>query len=357
LGEVASPGEIDGVMNEGAENAGQLWWAGEHERAVKAAERSLAIAASFGNFGLHVVARCRLGQANHALGKYGRGAEIFRQTIASLHGDLVHEHFGMAAFPSVWSRSWLAWSLAERGEFTEGVAVCEEAARIAESADHAYSRVQAAFGLGTLYVIQGRADLAIPALEQGLVVARLENIRFLIPFITGPLGAAYALADQLDRSVALLEQTVEQAVTMRLMANHALRLVWLGQAYLLAGRRKDALNVARRALQTAEERRETGQRAYAHCFLGDIAASADEPDVPAAQVAYHEASGLAEALAMRPLVAHYHLGLGTLCFRTGRLNEAREHLTIAETMYREMQMRVWLEKAEVKKDSVIGQSR
>jgi tetratricopeptide (TPR) repeat protein len=257
----------------------------------------------------------------------------------------------------VWSRSWLAWSLAERGEFTEGVAVCEEAARIAESADHAYSRVQAAFGLGTLYVIQGRADLAIPALEQGLVVARLENTRFLIPFITGPLGAAYALADQLDRAVALLEQTVEQAVTMRLMANHALRLVWLGQAYLLAGRRKDALNVARRALQTAEERRETGQRAYAHCFLGDIAASADEPDVPAAQVAYHEASGLAEALAMRPLVAHYHLGLGTLCFRTGRLNEAREHLTNAETMYREMQMRVWLEKAEVKKDSVIGQSR
>jgi len=157
------------------------------------------------------------------------------------------------------------------------------------------------------------------------------------------------VAGELDRAVAVLEQTVEQAVTMRLVANHALRLVWLGEAYLLAGRLESAQDVARRALQTAEERRETGQRAYAHRLLGDIAASADEPDVPAAQLAYREVIGLAEALAMRPLVAHSHLGLGTLACRTGRPDEARAHLTVAATMYREMDMRSWLEKAEAKR--------
>jgi tetratricopeptide (TPR) repeat protein len=275
--------------------------------------------------------------------------DLFRETVASLHGDLVQEQFGMAACPSVWARSWLAWSLAERGEFAEGVTFGEEAVRIAESADHTYSRVQAAFGLGTLYVIQGRADLAIPILEQGLVLARLENIRFLIPFITGPLGVAYSLADQLDRAVAVLEQTVEQAVTMRLVANHALRLVWLGHAYLLAGRRESALDVARRALHTAEDRHETGQRAYAHRLLGDIAVSAEEPEIPATQMAYREVIGLAEGLAMRPLVAHSHLGLGTLRCRTGRLEEAGEHLTMATTLYRDMDMRFWLDKAEEKR--------
>jgi tetratricopeptide (TPR) repeat protein len=336
-------------LGQGPENAGQLWWAGEHERAVKTAERDLAVAGSFGGFALRITSGCRLGQAHHALGNYGRAVDLFRQTVSSLHGDQVHEQFGMAAFPSVWARSWLAWSLAERGEFAEGVTIGEEAVRIAESADHTYSRVQAAFGLGTLYVIQGRADLAIPILEQGLVLARLENIRFLIPFITGPLGAAYSLANQLDRGIAVLEQTVEQAVTMRLVANHALRLVWLGQAYLLAGRRESALDVARGALHAAEERHESGQRAYAHHLLGDIAARAEIPDVPAAESAYREAIGLAEALAMRPLVAHYHLGLGTLCCRTRRLDDAREHLTIAATMYRDMEMRFWLETAEEKK--------
>ena len=47
---------------------------------------------------------------------------------------------------------------------------------------------------------------------------------------------------------------------------------------------------------------------------------------------------------MRPLVAHCHLGLGKLYRRTGR-EQAQEHLTTATTMYREMGMTYWLEKA------------
>ena len=49
---------------------------------------------------------------------------------------------------------------------------------------------------------------------------------------------------------------------------------------------------------------------------------------------------------MRPLVAHCHLGLGKLYRRTGQRDEAREHLTTATTMDREMGMTYWLEQAE-----------
>ena len=55
---------------------------------------------------------------------------------------------------------------------------------------------------------------------------------------------------------------------------------------------------------------------------------------------------LAEELGLRPLVAHCHLGLGKLYRRGGKREEAREHLAIATTMYREMDMRFWLEQAE-----------
>jgi len=48
---------------------------------------------------------------------------------------------------------------------------------------------------------------------------------------------------------------------------------------------------------------------------------------------------------MRPLVAHCHLGLGKLYRRTGQREQAREHLTTATTMYREMDMMFWLEQA------------
>ena len=49
---------------------------------------------------------------------------------------------------------------------------------------------------------------------------------------------------------------------------------------------------------------------------------------------------------MRPLVAHCRLGLGKLYRRMDKHELAREHITTATTMYREMGMTYWLEQAE-----------
>ena len=50
----------------------------------------------------------------------------------------------------------------------------------------------------------------------------------------------------------------------------------------------------------------------------------------------------AQVLSVRPAA----VGLGKLFRRTGQGEQAREHLTTATTMYREMDMRFWLEQAE-----------
>jgi hypothetical protein len=49
---------------------------------------------------------------------------------------------------------------------------------------------------------------------------------------------------------------------------------------------------------------------------------------------------------MRPLVAYCHLGFSKLHQRTGRREQAREHLATATMMYREMDMSFWLEQGE-----------
>ena len=63
-------------------------------------------------------------------------------------------------------------------------------------------------------------------------------------------------------------------------------------------------------------------------------------------LAYRQALALADELGMRPLVVHCHLGLGKLYWRTGERVKAKEHLTTTTTMYREMDIRFWLEQAE-----------
>ena len=60
---------------------------------------------------------------------------------------------------------------------------------------------------------------------------------------------------------------------------------------------------------------------------------------------FQEALGLSPELGMRPLVAHCHAGLAKLYRRTGNRQEADEHLMAATTMYREMDMRFYLEQA------------
>ena len=46
---------------------------------------------------------------------------------------------------------------------------------------------------------------------------------------------------------------------------------------------------------------------------------------------------------MRPLAAHCHFHLGKLLRKGPRPEQARQRLTTAATMYREMGMRVWLD--------------
>jgi hypothetical protein len=78
----------------------------------------------------------------------------------------------------------------------------------------------------------------------------------------------------------------------------------------------------------------------------EISARRDPPEVAGAAEHYGHALALADELGMRPLVAHCHLGLGKLYRRTGDRAKAEEHLSTTRSMYREMDMGFWLEKAD-----------
>jgi CubicO group peptidase (beta-lactamase class C family) len=71
--------------------------------------------------------------------------------------------------------------------------------------------------------------------------------------------------------------------------------------------------------------------------VADLAAQPDRFDAERAEAHYRQALALAESAAMRPLVAHCHLGLGRVFRRNGKEEQAQEHLSAA-TMYREMGM-------------------
>ena len=120
----------------------------------------------------------------------------------------------------------------------------------------------------------------------------------------------------------------------------------LAEACLLAGRADEALERARRAVDLSRKHKERANEAVGLRVLAEILAGSDPLDAKSAGEHYAGSLALAEGLGMRPLVAHCHLGLGRLHRRTGKRQPAQEHLTTATTMYREMDMRFWVEQAE-----------
>src|SRR5207244_8391948 len=80
--------------------------------------------------------------------------------------------------------------------------------------------------------------------------------------------------------------------------------------------------------------------------LGLVQAHAHPPDTKQAEAHYRQALALAEALDMRPLVAHCHHGLGRLYHQRGQREQARAALTTAIDLYRAMNMIFWLPQAE-----------
>ena len=120
----------------------------------------------------------------------------------------------------------------------------------------------------------------------------------------------------------------------------------LGEAQMLSGCLMEAHALAERALALTRAHQERGNQAYALRLLGAIAAQREPPESALAETHYQQALAIAEALGMRPLQAHCHLGLGTLYNQMGRLEAARTALSTAIHLYRTMEMSLWLPQAE-----------
>jgi len=320
---------------------------GAYDQAIAAAQRALALATAGGEVVLGALANQGLGLAYQFQGDSRRAIDCLGQSTAALAGAPRRERFGAVFLPAVHSRTYLAWCHAELGTFAEGRVLGDEGLRIAESVAHPGSLMVASWGVGLLALRQGDLPRTLPLLEQAVGRCQEADLPLYFPWMAAALGAAYTLSGRVTEALPLLTQAMEQAIATEMVVYQALCSLPLGEAHLLAGHLEEAHTLAEHALTLAREHQERGHEAYALRLLGDIAAQREPPESDQAEAHYRQALALAEELGMRPLVAHCHLGLGTLYRQTGRLAEARVALSTAIELYRAMDMAFWLPQAEV----------
>ncbi len=265
-----------------------VWMTGDHDRAVALGQRALAIAETLGDLPLQIRTNFYIGQACNAKGDYRDAIDVLRRTVVSLEAELRRKRLGMAGFPAVFSRSWLAWCLAELGEFAEGAAIADEGMRIAEEADHPFSLAVACSGIGILSLRKGDLHRAISVLERGLQVCQTWHIPLMFPWVASAVGYAYALAGRVDEALPLLEQAVDQAASVGILGRLSIQVAWLGEVHLLAGRISDADRFAQHALDLSREHKERGHEAWVLRLLAEVAGRRDPPEAERAETFYHE---------------------------------------------------------------------
>jgi len=308
---------------------------GELDEALVAGTRALEIGARLGDVRIRIVAATYLAQTHYYRGDFARVVELTTANLAALPADWVNEYFGVATIPMpVYNRLWLVYSLVELGRFAEAAQYSAELVQLAEPTQMPFAVGEAHISAGYIPLRKGDWTKARSLIERAIAVLRTGNVGLNFP---GALAtSAWLLAQLGEQSEALTrlregEQLLERQAARGFGSYHH-----LGRAAFLLDRLDEAQSLGERAVKYSPSRH--GVVANALHLFGDIATHPDRFDAESGEAHYRKALALAEPRGMRPLVAHCHLGLGKLYRRTGQREQAREHLSTATTMYREMGM-------------------
>jgi len=311
--------------------------AGEPEAAVAAGQRALALAKNRQDRRGEAVIKARLGQVFQGVGRYREATTNLTESL-ELSDDQELERV-------VSRRAWLCLVLSDLGQFEEGVAQARTALEIAEGARGPFDLLTAHFSLGYCHLQRGRLDEAIPHLERAYELCQQYGSTVWFFAVAASLIAAYARSGQRASAVQRIQEFRAAEESIRPHFWFAFACAWLSEALLLLGRPVEAAEYAERGIALSRQYHARGAEAAA-CLIGAEVAAAHTVDMTLALANYTTTMASAEELGMRPLLGRCHLGLGRLYRQAGRRQQAHEHLTTATTLFRNMDMRFWLEQAE-----------
>lgn len=281
-----------------------MWWIADYPRAIELATRAISTAQDLRRPGLEGIALVALGWAQHSQGHFDQALQSLTRVLelARVEPDRFAGRRGSPPL-TVLAMAWLATLKGDQGEFDAGHQFASDAVKMAESANHPWSRAAAYFGLGAVLIAQGKTAAAIPVLERGYRLCETTAISSWRTTMAWHLGYARACEGDVDRGIPLLEEAVRRAAADRCFANQSMRLGWLAEAQLFAGDIEGARKTAKEALSMAVNYDELPSQGHIQRILGDITLTQDPESRSDARRHYASAEAIARQLSMRPLLA------------------------------------------------------
>jgi tetratricopeptide (TPR) repeat protein len=249
-----------------------------------------------------------------------------------------------ARYGYVWAEAYAAYGMAELGRTEDARVHALKALKMAEQLKISYALAGALLLCAMVYARRGDSKVATRMAERALHELQNQELPIAWNLASAALGCAYNLAGRVADAITVLERGRAQVIDDALWG--PMNQAYLAQAYGLADRNKEARNAAQNAIELSQRYGARAIEAWSRQIMGEIYALPCSSSTKDAHQQFGQALELAEQLGMRPLIAHCHAGFGQLHRKTNERAHAKEELTLACEMYRDMDMTHYLRKAE-----------
>ena len=277
------------------------WQLGRTDQAQASAHKALELNRKSEDRSLQIGALFYQGCATITSGDCVEAEKLFGAICDMLGGEADFDRCGLPFLPAVISRSWMVWSLAERGEFNHARELGEQALEIANKVGHPFNIAHTYYDLGYYFYTKGETAQAVDALEKAHGIITEWSLTYLSPFISGFLGHAHTLNGNHDRAAEMLELGMKGYETIGLGLFRSLVNCYYSRSLMENGMYENALTQGRTALTLAIARGEKGHQAYCLQNLGKLMLHPELEDKNAAKKYLDEAGSISEQLGMHPL--------------------------------------------------------
>jgi len=327
---------------------------GRYAAAIDHGREALDIATAFDDRELRARCTYHLAMTHLALGEYRPAIDGLTRLVDGPDASLVRQLVSVLGSTYESACGWLATCYAELGDFDRAISHADRAIQSAGASDVPQAHAAAYYRRGWVPALKGEFAQALPWLERAVSLCETKGLLYLLSVTSILYGWVLAWSGRFADALHALERGVALQEDMGTKFFLPLMYAASAEAFLLSGRLPEAKQAADRAMELALESGERAHEAFALEVLGRIAAAQPPPDDGSAAVFLERAKALAEELGLRPLLAGCHLNLARVHRRMGRRQQAEENLSVARAMFREMDMRFWLEQAEAERAALLA---
>ena len=319
------------------------WINGRHQEAIALGEKNLQLAQSIGDFSVEVTSKFHLAIPFLYTGYIERQVAMHREVAEQLSGPNALKRHGLSSVPAITARGYLAWGLAELGDFDEASRWAQEALDLSGRVRNHFSTGFAQACIGLAYLRKGEVETGLDLLLKANTMGRESDMQSIYTFVAGSLGDAYLLMGKPEKALPILFEAIDRRYFHSSVIPPIYTITVLAEAYRQKGQIDMAVKTSEKAQRIFEKNQERCFGAWTLYVAARI--QSDNTQKQIANQLLIRAIELAKSMGMRPLLAHCYLELGKLSSQAPN-EDARGAIQKAIALYRSLDMPLWLREAE-----------